>query len=212
MNLRAKTELLKRFSTASHVAGLKSTVETVFALGATIDSAKRRAADDLNLSDAGRKAHVAKVAQDNIVPLVQSTVGLRKAVRFNTERRAALAPPTPDRNDTVGEMRRQELRTFARSLKGAERLPFALEHAEAVLNAPAALSGLPADQFEKVRRIYIEAKFGPEIAEIDLLDEDLATVRAAHDLAMNELRSNAGMSEAAFAKMVDKITFETDGV
>jgi hypothetical protein len=212
MNLHAKTELLKRFSSAAHVDGLKSVVESAFALGSLIDSAKKRAADDLNLSDAGRSAYVARTAQDNLKPLIGVTAAARKMGRFNTERRANLKPPTPPREDVVGEMQRAELRTFARSLKAAERLLFALEHAEAILNAPAALSGLPEDQFAKVRQSYIEAKFGPEIAEIETLNEDLATVRAAHDLALNELRANAGLSEREFFKMVEKITFEIDGV
>jgi hypothetical protein len=212
MNLHAKTELLKRFSTAAHVAGMRSTAETIFELGLMVDSAKRHAVGDPHLSDSGRKAYVAKVAIDNIKPLIEVTAGTRKAVRYNTERRSNLKPPMPDRNDFVGAMERAELRTFARGLKAAERLPFALEHAEAILNAPAALSGLPADQFSKVRETYIAAKFGPEIAEIDILDEDLSTVRAAHDLALNELRSNSGMPEREFDRMVEKTTRETDGV
>jgi hypothetical protein len=212
MNLHAKTELLKRFSTAQHVEGLRSTVESVFALGIAIDSAKKHAADDLNLSDAGRKAYVSKVAQDNVRPLVQVTASMRKAVKYNTDRRANLKPPTPPRDDLVGEMRRAELRAFARSLKMSERLPFALKHPEAILDAPGELSGLPDEQFSKVRETYIAAKFGPEIAEIETLDEDLSTVMAAHDLALAELRANAGLSEREFAKMVDKITREIDGV
>jgi hypothetical protein len=177
-----------------------------------IDSAKKRAGDDPHLSDAGRTASVAKIAIDNIKPLTESTAGARKAARFNNDRKASLKPPTPPRDDVIGEMRRAELRAFARGLKTAERLPFALDHPEAVLDAPAALSGLPEDQFSKVRETYISAKFGPEIAEIDILDEDLSTVRAAHDLALNELRSNSGMPEREFARMVEKATRETDGV
>jgi hypothetical protein len=73
MNLHARIELLKRFSTAPHVDGLKSTVETVFGLGMMIDSAKKHAADDLLLSDAARQAHVAKVAIDNVRPPRMST-------------------------------------------------------------------------------------------------------------------------------------------
>jgi hypothetical protein len=212
MNLHAKTELLKRFSTAPHVESLRSVIETAFALGVMVDSAKKRAADDLNLSEAGRKAHVAKVAQDNVRPLIEVTAAARKMTRFNADRREALKPPTPPRDDTVGEMRRAELRAFALGLKMAERLPFALKNPEAILDAPAELSGLPEGQFVKVRQTYVAAKFGPEIAEIDILDEDLSTVRAAHDLALNELRSNSGMPEREFARMVEKATRETDGV
>jgi hypothetical protein len=211
MNLSAKTELLKRFSTAQHVEGLKSIVETVFALGVMVDSARKRAADDLNLSEAGRKAHVSKVAQDNLLPLAQATAAARKMGRFNTDRRASLKPPTPPRDDLVGELRRQELRAFARSLKMAERLPFALEHPEAILDAPAALSGLPEDQFSKVREAYLAAKFAPEIAEIEILDGDLATMKAAHDLALNELRANAGLVDRDFTKMVEEVIRKTDG-
>jgi hypothetical protein len=212
MNLHAKSELLKRFSSAPHADNLKSIVESAFALGALIDSAKKRAADDLNLSDAGRAAYVARIAIDNVKPLVGVTAAARKADRFNADRRANLKPPVPPRDDLVGEMRRQELRAFGRSLQMSERLAFALENPEAVLDAPAALCGLPKDQFEKVLQTYIAGKFGPEIAEIDTLDEDLSTVKAAHDLALAELRANSGMSEREFAKMVEKITFEIDGV
>ena len=98
MNLHAKTELLKRFSNAPHVANLKSIVESSFALGSMIDSAKKRSADDLNLSDAGRKAHIAKVAIDNVRPLVQVTASMRKAVKYNADRREALKPPVPPRD------------------------------------------------------------------------------------------------------------------
>jgi hypothetical protein len=212
MNLHAKTELLKRFSMAKHVEGIRSTVESAFALGSLIDSAKKHAADDKHLSDAGRKAYVERIAQDSVKPLTEVTAAARKATRYNAERRSNLKPPVPNREDQTGEMRRAELRAHAKSLKLVERLPFALEYPEAILDAPACLSGLPADQFAKVRETYIEAKFGPEIAEIDLLDEDLALVRAAHDLAMNELRANAGMSAQEFDRMVAKITFEIDGV
>jgi hypothetical protein len=212
MNLSAKTELLKRFSTAAHVAGFKSTVETIFHLAGMIDSAKKHAVEDPHLSDSGRKAYISKVAIDNIKTLTEVAASMRKAVKYNTDRRANLKPPVPPRDDIVGAMERAELRAFARSLNGAERLLFALEHPEAILNAPAALSGLPEEQFAKVRQTYIEAKFGPQIAEIETLDEDLSTVRAAHDLALNELRAAAGLSEQAFSKMVEKITFEIDGV
>ena len=212
MNLQAKNELLKRFSTAPHVEGMRSTVETVFLLGGQVDSAKKHAAADLNLSDAGRKAYVSKFAQDGVKPLEQVMAPTRKAARYNLERRSNLKPPVPPRDDIVGAMERAEIRAFARSLKGAERFPFALEHAEAFLSMPAALSGLSADQFEKVKQTYIEAKFGPQIAEIETLDEDLATVRAAHDLALAELRANAGLSERAFSEMVQKVTFEIDGI
>ena len=48
-------------------------------------------------------------------------------------------------------------------------------------------------------------------AEIETLDSDLAVVRAAHDLALNELLANAGMGEQAFSKLADSTTRETDG-
>jgi hypothetical protein len=75
MNLSAKTELLKRFSTAQHVEGLRPIVESAFALGAMVDSAKKRAAEDPHLSDSGRKAYVSKVAQDNVKSLAEATYG-----------------------------------------------------------------------------------------------------------------------------------------
>jgi hypothetical protein len=73
------------------------------------------------------------------------------------------------------------------------------------------LSGLPQDRYEAIKQDFIRSKFGVEIAEIETLDSDLAVVRAAHDIAINELRENAGMGEQAFSKLVDSTTRETDG-
>jgi hypothetical protein len=84
-------------------------------------------------------------------------------------------------------------------------------HPEAILDALAALSGLPEDQFSKVREAYLAAKFAPEIAEIEILDGDLATVKAAHDLALNEFRANAGLVDRDFTKMVEEVIRKTDG-
>ncbi|MDQ6868819.1 MAG: hypothetical protein M3178_10600 [Pseudomonadota bacterium] len=211
MNNSAKLELLKRFSSAPHVDGLRTVLNSAFLLGEQVGTAKTRAANDPHLSDAGRKAEVAKFAIDTVKPLIEVTAPMRKAIRWNQDRRESLKLPEHSRDDLVGELRRQELRAFARSLKMVERLPFALEHPDAILDAPAALSGLPDDQYSRVRENYVAAKFGPEIAEIETLDEDLSTVRAAHDLALSELRANAGIGEHAFQKLVDTTTREIDG-
>jgi hypothetical protein len=212
VNISAKSELLKRLSPAPHADGLKTAIEGVFALGSMIDSAKKRAADDPNLSEAGRAAYVAKVAVDNVKPLLEVTKAARKMARFNADRKASLKPATPLRDDIVGELKRAELRAFIRSQDLKDRFVLAAEHPDAVLDAPAALSGLPQDRYEAIKQDFIRSKFGVEIAEIETLDSDLAVVRAAHDLALNELRANAGMGEQAFSKLVDSTTRETDAV
>ncbi len=212
MNPSAKAELLRRFSSAPHVPGLKSVVETLDALSAMIDSATRKTANDPHLSDQGRRAYVAKIAVDNIKPVVEAAKSARQAMRWNATRKEALKPPTPPRDDIVGEMKRQEIRAFVRGLTMAEKYAVASQHPEAILDAPAVLSGLPDDRYGEIRDAFIKAKFGPELAEIETLDLDLELVGAAYDLAVNELRDNAGLSEAAFAKLVDKHVHETDGI
>ncbi len=212
MNNSAKTELLRRFSSAPHVDGLRTVLNSAFLLGEQVGTAKTRAANNPHLSDAGRRAEVAKFAIDTVKPLIEVTAPMRKAMRWNQDRRESLKLPEHSRDDLVGELRRQELRAFARSLTMVKRLSFAMEHPDAVLDAPAALSGLPADQYARVRESYIVAKFGPEIREIEVLDEDLLTVKAGHDLALAELRDNAGLGEQAFSKLVHNTTREIDGV
>jgi hypothetical protein len=212
MNISAKAELLKRFSSAPHVDGLRTVLNSAFLLGEQVDTTKVRVANDPHLSDTGRKAAVAKFAIDTVKPLIEVTAPMRKAVRWNRARRESLKVSEPSRDDLVGELRRQELRAFARSLKMVERLPFAMEHPEAILAAPPALSGLPEDQYSKVRESYIAAKFGPEVREIEVLDEDLATVKAGYDLALAELRENSGMGEQAFSKLTADCTLQIDEI
>jgi hypothetical protein len=212
VNISAKSELLKRFSSAPHVDGLRSAVESTFALASMISSAKKRAADDPNLSVAGRAAYVAKVAVDNVRPLLEVTKAARKMARFNADRKGSLKPAAPLRDDIVGELKRAELRAFIRSQDLKDRFVLAAEHPEAVLDAPAALSGLPQDRYEAIRQDFIRSKFGAEVAEIELLDDDLAVAQVAHDMAIAELRENAGMSEQAFSKLTADCTLEMDGI
>ncbi|QBR72162.1 hypothetical protein CU048_13775 [Beijerinckiaceae bacterium] len=149
---------------------------------------------------------------DTIRPVVERTGPARKAMRWNANRKDALRPPTPPRDDLVGELQRREIRDHIKGLPIGERLVFALEHPLAVLAMPAALSGLPEDQYQRVRDAFIAEKFGPEIAEIEVLDSDLEIVGAAYDLALGTLRDASGLSEPAFTSLVDKFVREIDGV
>ncbi|MDQ6869468.1 MAG: hypothetical protein M3178_14230 [Pseudomonadota bacterium] len=71
---------------------------------------------------------------------------------------------------------------------------------------------MPQDRYEAIKQDFIRSKFGVEIAEIETLDDDLAVVRAAHDIAINELRKNAGIGEQAFSKLIADCTLGIDGI
>ena len=106
--------------------------------------------------------------------------------------RAQLVLPPIDKTDVLGEIQRAEVRTWLRSLPESERLTAALSTEDksirdAIINAPAPLSGLNADIYNKVKANAIEVLHGPKMAASDVAGETLSLVKAAIQVANNEM-------------------------
>ncbi len=103
--------------------------------------------------------------------------------------------PKADRSDLFGEMQRQEIRTWLRSLSDGERMRAAMSDdiiREAVALAPAALSGLDAERHGHVVNALVEARHGERVAKIVYESEVLQTADVAIREAANDLHKASG--------------------
>jgi hypothetical protein len=109
--------------------------------------------------------------------------------------RSGVRPKPVDPGDAVGELKRQELRTFLRGAKPGERMKHALSNqriAEAVLDAEPELSGLTPHDYATVREVHLKALFGPQLAEIEGVERALEAVTAAVEIADGEMKRTFG--------------------
>lgn len=201
--------LLSRFDRhAKHpaTAELRRAAETCLAI--SLNFANKR--DDLVRDDLargisrtadGRRAQL-KEAQAGVEQRMRDARGPIDSAMKGVERlRGQIKPPQIDRTDAVGEMRRAELRAFVRSLPDHARMALMLTPTDpavidAVLDAPAMLSGVTAEHYETARLARDERLHGPALREIEPLQDVVDEANAAAGVAQNDLASLAQMAAA----------------
>ena len=127
--------------------------------------------------------------------------------RVRTLRSTVTGRPPVDRNDIVGELQRQELRAYIAELPQGQRAAFVtgtddMRIVEAVLGAPAMLSGLSDDVFAKIEASYQERKFGRELEEIKALEAVVSEAEAVASIALDEMQAITGLEPKAFREAV----------
>ncbi|WP_281803501.1 hypothetical protein [Methylocystis echinoides] len=152
---------------------------------------------DAHLSEAGRwdalrkelaggaRSHLAQLQKNNLAAL--ASIAAQKK---------ALLPAVKDRTDTIGEMRRAELRAFLRGLPQGERTKMALSGdpamIEALVDQPAVLSGLSEELRAQAVDVYVAKTHGETAARIEADQEALENVRVALHLAKIDLERISG--------------------
>jgi hypothetical protein len=127
-------------------------------------------------------------------------------------KRKAVAMPKFDPADTLGFMRRMELRTALRAMSSGQRALHLANpaFADAMLEMPPVLSGLnpvegqPGEDnslVETTKEQRLGSLFGPQLAEISELEKTVAEARMIVDLARVDLQSSSGMEPAVFAEI-----------
>ena len=163
---------------------------------------------DQKLSTVGRRAALAQLVRTDLMPdLAKATRPVRKALSYAAAQRAGLQDPVRvDPNDAVGEMRRQEIRTFMRSLQPHERMSTANQliqddaGAAAILDAPPVLSGLTEHFYGELRNQVAERVNGPKLAELAGVEQDYQQGQAAAGILLNDLVAASGLTAKAFGE------------
>jgi hypothetical protein len=158
-----------------------------------ITAQRERLSADANLTAAGKKAALRSfVEQQMLKGLKEAETGLAKAAADVAAKRAAIGAPSIDRSDIAGALLRQEIRSVLRqqpagaalALVAGSKDPRVLD---AVLEAPAELSGLSAGELAVVEDRLVAARHPEEFAQIEEDEEAIALARSALDLAKMEI-------------------------
>jgi hypothetical protein len=158
---------------------------------------------DMRLTKEGRRADVLQYALNDLVPaLHRARMAAKKAKAEVDARRAKLKLEEPDKSDLVGASNRRELREYVRSLSAADQAKFFVECKDsilvaAILEAPPALSGVSRERYDQFRQRALDARHGPEMAEIADLDAGIAAMEAVTEAARDEVRTEIGGLTAA---------------
>ncbi|SDA18426.1 hypothetical protein SAMN02799622_02027 [Methylobacterium sp. UNC378MF] len=201
-----------------HTGSVVACVDRIFDISDRFHVRKSEIEADQKLSTVGRRAALAQIVRSELMPdLAKATRPVRKALSYAAAQRAALEDPVRvDPTDPVGEMRRQEIRTFMRSLQPHERMSTANQlirddaGAAAILDAPPALSGLTEHFYGELRNQVAERVNGPKLTELSGIEQDYQQGQAAADILMNDLVAASGLTAKGFAEEMQPLQTEAD--
>lgn len=121
--------------------------------------------------------------------------------------REQVKPAQIDHTDVVAALERQEIRAFVRSLTSQDRTKLLTPGGDprvldAVLDAPAALSGVPENYFAQVKSWREEQLHGPLLNEIAELDALLSEAQNAAVIARGDLMNTMQIDQRAFDRIM----------
>lgn len=182
-------------------------VRTAEAASAKLDEL----AADPHLTIEGRRAGFVTWFKANAVaPLAKARDAFAAADAEIAATREKMVGAEIDRTDLAGALVRQEIRGWLRSLEPAARnarilTGLAKEEIAAIIEAPAALTGVTADQKAKIEADHVTSRHPAETARIAAVDEAktaLATAERAAVLAITA--SGSGITTETVAQALGK--------
>jgi hypothetical protein len=161
---------------------------------------------DSRFTPDGVKDDLLKFVLNEAVPaLHQSRMTIRKAKDEVAERRGKLKLAGPDKSDIAGALRRQEIRQRLSAMKPDEQSAYfgkygdnlPAEVAVAVVELPPEFSNVPPSRHDLLIESELNAQFGPEIQEIQELQQAIEAAESSVEAARDEVRLEVGLHDVA---------------
>jgi hypothetical protein len=175
-----------------------------FAAIDALDAAKATIASNPELTDVGRQKQIKEsIFRETVPAMHRGQIELAKARQEVETRRAALIPPKADPTDAAAAVRRQEIRAFLRGLDDKGRDAFLkkskgdAEVTQAIIEQPAALSGVRDSLHDLILNEAMEAAYSPEIAELQMLEEAIDVAASAIESGRAEAHAEAAAVDPA---------------
>ena len=208
----ALRNLLPRMADVPGGKDLREASKACFSVVEAFEARAGQIKSDPRLTEAGRADALRDEAVKTALPALNlAQAPIADATHKAQERRRSIAVPVPDRNDLAGAMERQEIRAMLRSMGDLARVAFVMESSDervedAVLTAPASLSGMTKDQWALVNKIVLDRRYGAEMANVQAIEGAVEAASAAYETALDMVRSAAGVDERAFGTMRREIS------
>lgn len=206
MNLTS--QLLGRVRDHAKAKGLRAAVTAAGVIAEEVGAKAAALRNSADLTETGRMKGASDLMRRELLPrLATAAAPIKKARALVREERAAISIPAPDRADAAGALDRQEIRAVLRAMRPMEVMALLTQPgvderlADAVLSAPAMMSGLNAEDFERVLQLTLERRFAPQMEAIRDLEDAVAEAEAAIDTMKAVTRETAGLDRDAFERI-----------
>jgi hypothetical protein len=139
--------------------------------------------------------------RDTLPTLSMAQAAVELASQALAADRAKMTIPQADPADVAGAVRRGEMRSWFRTMGAAKAMQYLLsDDADdvmilAVMEGPAALSGLTEEMRGQVQGRFIEARHSGELARLEEMEEVITLTSAAIETARYQLRQEIGFAE-----------------
>jgi len=185
-----------------HISATVGRVERMDEWKETLRTLREELRADAELSPLGR-ARKLRAAGDEVLELLgKEAKALTVGETLHAEKKTKLfATPALERDDAVGALRDMEMRGFIRSLSAGERSKLLTDATtdpsivEAVLRAPAALSGVGAEAWERLQQKARVARHGPEIQRLEVEGVAVKAWRECIDLVRADVQRAIDVAE-----------------
>jgi hypothetical protein len=160
---------------------------------------------DTNLSRAGQAVAIEKALTGGLLGhLQQIRADVDKRLSDAVGQRAVLRDRTM-KAQNFDALQKSEARQMLSRMPADERRKMALSGdpllTEAIMNAPAYLSGLDDEVYSRIATQAVEESFGQHLKEIDVLEQTFETARAAVQTATDDVRRSTEFEPAEFARL-----------
>lgn len=208
-----------------HTGTVIQIIQDVANLGDRLTTTGARLATDRNLTPDGQRSKLAELVRTDLVKAyATASRQARKAPAFFRAQREALGLPEIDKSDLAGELKRQEMRAFLRSLPAAKRramlneLEGEIDRVQAVLDAPAYMSGLDddalgmphTDTYARLKERVVTRLHGPKIAALDAQADDYACAVGMATAIRQQLFQASGLTRDGFEELVQPLEAAAD--
>jgi hypothetical protein len=198
MNFAARNGLLlnrlDRHAAHPATAELRKAAENCFTVAQNFANYCDELAQDRFLTADGKRAKLAEARTKYEREMETARAPIDSAAKGVERLRGQIKLAPIDRTDAVAEMRRAELRTYMRSLSEPARMGALLapqpdpQILDAVLDAPAALSGVSAEHYALAKTAREKQLHGAKLDAVEALQEIIGEANAAAAVARNDLR------------------------
>jgi hypothetical protein len=193
-------------------------VENALSVAEAFSESVRSIKADRFLSDEGRAAKINAKTRAALRDIRDFSAPILEMKQKRDTLVASIKPVSFAKDDVAGAVLRGELRAALKSMSLTEKAEVltgekaVAEFVDAALEAPALLSGLDANLFNRIREQRLATLFSAESFQAEALTEKIAEAESAMQLAKDDIGRTTAVSPHEFTKLVEAVNSRKNAV